>query len=58
MIIAYWHIAIPQGIDLDEKDNIPFLSANWLEWRPATQEEIDMYNKGIHHYLIKGEQNA
>lgn len=54
MIVAWWHIDIPQGINLEEStDGLPWSTANWIEWRPATQEEIEMYNKGIHHYIIK-----
>ncbi len=52
-IIAYWHKEHPRAISLDLEENVPWLSANWVEHRPATQEEIDMYNKGIFNYFIK-----
>lgn len=54
MIVAWWHKDIPQGIDLEEsKDGLPWSTANWIEWRPATPEEVAMYKKGIKHYIIK-----
>ena len=52
MIIAWWDKEHPESIDLIEKDILPWLSANWVEWSPASEEEIEMYNKGIHHYRI------
>ena len=55
MIIASWHKDIPQGIDLEEsKDGLPWSTANWIEWRYATPEEVEMFNSGIHHYILKG----
>jgi hypothetical protein len=52
-IIAYWHKEHPRAIDLDLEENVPWLSANWVEYRPATQEEVEMYRKGVFNYFIK-----
>lgn len=52
-IIAYWHKEHPRAITIDKKDNVPWLTANWVEYRPAQKEEIEMYNKGICTYYIK-----
>lgn len=52
MIIAWWRKERPQCIDLADYDSVPWLSANWVEWSPASEEEIEMYNKGIRHYVI------
>lgn len=52
-IIAYWHVDHPRAVSLDKYGNVPWLSANWVESRPATKEEQKMYNKGIFNYIIK-----
>ena len=52
MIIAWWDKERPHLIELADYDSIPWLSANWVEWSPASEEEIEMYNKGIKHYVI------
>ena len=54
MIIAWWDKEHPESIDLIEKDALPWLSANWVEWSPASDEEVEMYNNGIRHYRIGG----
>ena len=55
MIIAWWHKDNPRGIELIEDSILPWINANWVEKRPATQEELEMYNAGIHHYIIRKE---
>lgn len=52
MIIAYWHIDHPWSISLIEEELLPVRNANWIEERPATPEEIEMYKKGISDYKI------
>lgn len=54
MIIAWWHKEHPECIDLIDEDILPWINANWIEKRPADSEEIEMYNKGIKHYKIGG----
>lgn len=53
MIIAWWDKEHPYLIDLTEDSILPWINANWLEKRPATEEEIEMYNNGIKFYRIK-----
>lgn len=53
MIIAWWHKDHPQCIDLIEEDILPWSSANWIEKRPATEEEIKMYQAGIKYNIYK-----
>ena len=46
MIIAWWHKDIPQGKpEIIDSEILPWLSANWVEWRPATPEEIKEYKQ-------------
>jgi len=52
-IIAYWSKENPQVISLTEQSICPWLSADWEEKRPATPEEIEMYNNGKTIYSIK-----
>lgn len=53
MIIAWWDKEHPHLIDLIEDSILPWINANWLEKRPATKEELEMYKKGIRTYRIK-----
>lgn len=53
MIIAWWHKDHPQCIDLIEEDILPWINANWIEKRPATEEEIKMYQSGIKYNIYK-----
>lgn len=57
-IIAYWSKENPQVISLTEQSICPWLSANWVEKRPATPEEIEMYNNGKTIYLIKEQESC
>jgi len=52
MLIAWWDKEHPELIDIIEDDILPWINANWVEKRPATQEEIEMYKKGKHFYKI------
>lgn len=52
MIIAWWHKEHPRRIELIEDDTLPWINANWIEYRPALPEEIEMYNNGIYSYKI------
>lgn len=53
MIVAYWHVDHPDRIELIEDSICPWLTANWVEKRPALPEEIEMYNNGICTYKAK-----
>ena len=57
MIIAWWDKDYPRFIELIDDDILPWINANYVEKRPATKEELEMYNKGIHHYII-GDKNG
>ena len=52
MIIAWWDKEHPESIDLIDDEILPWINANWIEKSPASSEEIDMYNRGIHHYNL------
>lgn len=52
MIIAWWCKERPELIELVDEDILPWINANWIEKRPATPEELELYNKGIHHYKL------
>lgn len=56
MIIARWHVDHPWRIELIEEEILPWRNANWIETRPATREEIKMYERGIVTYTIKRKQ--
>lgn len=51
-VIAYWYKEDPTRIYLIEKGVISWISANYLETSPASPEEIEMFNNGIHSYKI------
>jgi len=53
MIIAWWHKDRPWRIELSDEDALPWINANWLEKRPADEDEILMYKKGVVTYSIK-----
>lgn len=53
MIIAWWHKDRPWRIELSDEDALPWINANWLEKRPADEEEVMMYKKGVVTYSIK-----
>ena len=53
MIIAWWHKEHPWCIELIEEESLPFKNANWIDYRPATKEELEMYEKGIYVYWIR-----
>ena len=53
MIIAYWHKKHPEVIDLTDDEILPWINANWIEKRPATEEEVKMYKNKIVAYMIK-----
>ena len=53
MIIAWWNVERPWRIEIIEDDILPWINANWIEKRPATKEEIEMYKKGIVTYSLK-----
>ena len=54
MIIAWWDKDYPRFIELIDDDILPWINANYVEKRPATKEELEMYNNGIRHYQIRG----
>lgn len=53
MIIAWWDKDHPWRIDLSDDEKLPWINANWLEKRPADEDEILMYKKGVVTYSIK-----
>lgn len=53
MIIAWWDKDHPWRIDLSDDEALPWINANWVEKRPADEEEIQMYKRGIVTYSIK-----
>jgi hypothetical protein len=53
MIIAWWHIDHPRAINIDYIENIPWLSANWVEWRPAQPEEVELHKQGKWGYFAR-----
>ena len=52
-IISWWHKEHPRAINIDTEENVPWITANWVEKRPALPEEIEMYNNGICTYKVK-----
>jgi len=52
MIIAWWHIDHPRAVNIDDEENVPWLSANWVEWRPAQPEEIELHKQGKWGYFV------
>lgn len=59
MIIAWWNKEQPRIINLIEEDSLPWINANWIEKRPAFEEEILLYKKGICVYrLAKGNDDV
>lgn len=50
--IEWWHIDHPRAVNIDHKDNVPWLGANWVEWRPAIPEEIELHNQGKWGYFV------
>lgn len=49
MIIAWWHKDHPRAVEIIEDDALPWINANWIEKRPATEEEIIQYQKEKNH---------
>lgn len=53
MIIAWWDKEHPEIITLCNEDALSWINANWVEKRPATEEEIRMFAEGKTTYKIK-----
>ena len=58
MIIAWWDKNYPWRIDLSDDEALPWINANWIEKRPADEEEIQMYKRGIFTYSIKNQKTV
>lgn len=52
-IISWWHKEHPRAINIDMEDNVPWLTANWVEKRQATPKEREIYEKGGSVIFIK-----
>ena len=51
-IVVYWDKEHPRVLNITRYDICPWITANWVDSRPATPEEIEMYNNGICIYSI------
>ena len=54
MIIAWWSKTSPDVINLQPRDTLFWFGADWIEWQPASPEQVEMYKKGVTIYSIRG----